>query len=77
MIEHICNKCGKKFNVFDEQQNFGFNYFVGYGSKYDGSRIELDLCCKCFDEVVDSIAAQCKFSPFGGSPNYYIDTEIN
>ena len=56
----ICNKCGKEFDIYDEQENFSIHsYQIGYGSKYDGSGLQLDLCCECMDELIDS----CKISP--------------
>ena len=45
-----CDLCGKPFNEFDEQEAFGLHYnSIGYGSKYDGCNIDVDLCCDCFD----------------------------
>ncbi len=55
--------CGKKFDTWDEQENFGIHSIPGYGSKYDGDRIELDLCCECFDKVMDIIVPMCQESP--------------
>lgn len=60
MIKKICNMCGKEFDMWDEQESFGiYNYNVGYGSKYDGDIIRLDLCCECADKIIDA----CKISP--------------
>ena len=65
----ICNMCGKKFDVFDAQEEFGFHYFVGYGSKYDLERIDADFCCQCFDKIIDWIAPQAKIPIFTGEYN--------
>lgn len=54
-----CNKCGKKFDMWDEQENYSIHTTAGYGSKHDGDEIELDLCCECMDELI----ASCKISP--------------
>lgn len=54
-----CNKCGKDFDMWDEQEDFSIHRHCGYGSKYDGSIINLDLCCDCFDEFISS----CAISP--------------
>ena len=59
----ICDMCGEEFNDWDKQENFGFHYNVGYGSKYDGNRIHLDFCCTCFDKLMDYILPQCKTEP--------------
>ena len=64
MRKTICDICGKEFDVFDEQERFGFHHTVGYGSEFDGSRIDVDLCCRCFDIMMNEyILPQCKKSP--------------
>lgn len=59
----ICNKCGKHFDQFDEAANFGLHYKVGYGSIYDNTDINLDLCCDCFDSLMKYIIPLCKIDP--------------
>jgi len=54
-----CNLCGKKFDAWDEQEDFSIYRSVGYGSRYDGSNLRLDLCCDCLDKLVD----ECVISP--------------
>lgn len=63
MRKCFCNMCGKQFDLWDEQEKFGFHYHVGYGSKHDGETIDVDLCCDCFDQVYDQIAAKCVYKP--------------
>lgn len=64
MKKTICNICGKEFDLWDEQESFGFQHHVGYGSKFDGDRIHVDLCCDCFDDMMDTyILPKCKISP--------------
>jgi Fe2+ or Zn2+ uptake regulation protein len=55
----VCNKCGKIFDIFDKQENFSISTVCGYGTKFDGSAINLHLCCDCMEELIDS----CKVSP--------------
>ena len=55
----ICNKCGKIFDTFDAQENFSIKRHLGYGTKYDGSKLDLSLCCECMETLID----ECKFSP--------------
>lgn len=43
MTKTICNVCGKEFNMWDDQEGFGFYYRVGYGSKHDGEDLKCDL----------------------------------
>lgn len=59
MKEIVCNKCGKKFDMWDEQEGFSIRTRCGYGTKYDGDEIELDLCCDCMEKLID----ECKISP--------------
>lgn len=50
-----CNLCGKKFELWDEEENFCFRHRFGYGSAYDGYLLNLNLCCKCFDRLMDEL----------------------
>ena len=59
----VCNMCGKDFDFWDTNENFCFDTHVGYGSSYDLKRIRLNLCCDCFDKVMDWILPQCKIDP--------------
>lgn len=58
-----CNMCGKLFDEWDYQEKFSFKSYIGYGSKYDLNKIDLNLCCSCFDKVMDFIIPQCKIIP--------------
>lgn len=57
--QYICNKCGNPFDMWDKQEAFHIYRQLGYGTKYDGSELELDLCCKCLEKLVE----ECKISP--------------
>lgn len=59
MKKTICNLCGKTFDFLDEQENFSIYTRIGYGSKYDGEQLKLDLCCECMDNVI----GLCVISP--------------
>ena len=63
MIIHKCDLCGKFLNEYDEQENFGLHYNnIGYGSKYDGCNINIDMCCECFDKMMkDYIQPRLQF----------------
>lgn len=54
-----CNKCGKEMDIWDRQENFYIRGICGYGTKYDGSEIQLNLCCDCMEELIDT----CVVSP--------------
>lgn len=59
----LCNLCGKEFDILDEQEDFGIHTRAGYGSKFDGDDVELDLCCECFDKLMDKLIPECKINP--------------
>ena len=57
--EILCNRCGERFNAWDTQEDFSIHKRLGYGTIYDGSTLELDLCCRCMEELI----AECVISP--------------
>lgn len=63
MYKRFCNVCGKEFDVWDEQEDFSISRNVGYGSKFDGDHIHLDMCCDCFDKLMDELIPKCAISP--------------
>ena len=65
-MSRTCHFCGKQFNFWDERQDFSFFRHVGYGSKYDRTDIALNLCCHCFDKVMDWLLPQCAVDPVCG-----------
>ncbi len=52
MIFYRCDLCGKVLDELDNQERFGLHYNVGYGSKYDGKHINIDMCCNYFDKLM-------------------------
>lgn len=57
-----CDMCGKQFDEFDRQESFGFHYpDVGYGSKFDNTSINIDLCCDCFDKMMDNLIPKLQY----------------
>lgn len=66
MYKRFCNICGKEFDFWDEQEDFSIVRNVGYGSKFDGSSIHLDMCCGCFDSLLESLIKECAISPVSG-----------
>lgn len=69
-----CNMCGKVFDEWDYQEDFCFDYHIGYGSKYDLNRLKLNLCIDCFDKVLDFILQQCKTNPL---EEYHFEGEVD
>lgn len=66
----LCNVCGQTFTEFDEQEHIGIHTKIGYGSKHDGDIIDLDICCRCFDNLIDKLSSQCIISPIQKSEYY-------
>ena len=59
MKEIFCNHCGKKFDIWDEQEGLRIHKTIGYGSIYDGDELNLRICCECMDKII----GECKISP--------------
>lgn len=59
MLNIKCNMCGKDFDLFDMQEHFSINRILGFGTKHDGCKLEMDICCECMDKLIES----CKISP--------------
>lgn len=52
-----CNRCGRPLDFWDLQEELIIHSdYLGYGTKHDGDSVHLQLCCNCFDELVDSCA---------------------
>lgn len=62
-MKEYCNKCGKKMDVYDLQTGIRMHDVLGYGSRYDGQTINLDLCSECTDELIDYIKSAGKYDP--------------
>lgn len=46
-----CQMCKKDLDVFDLESGITLDYVMGYGSKHDGERMRLMLCCGCTDRI--------------------------
>ena len=55
----VCNKCGKELDLWDTQENFSIERSLGYGTKYDGDKLKIHLCCDCMEKLID----ECMVSP--------------
>ena len=62
MENKVCNICGKTLDNFDLQNNPNIHTQLSYGSKYDGSTVDLDLCTDCWDFVLTQLHAQMALS---------------
>lgn len=64
MIVRKCNICGKELDFYDIQEKLSFHSHMGYGSKFDLCNIDIDLCCNCFDQLMDEyIIPHCAIDP--------------
>ena len=55
----VCNVCGNEFNMYDDIDGYSIHKKVGYGSKYDGKFMHMNICIKCMDKLIDS----CRIKP--------------
>ena len=55
----ICNKCGRVIENKETFLGFTADLGIGYGSKYDGETIRIDLCTDCIDRLIET----CVVSP--------------
>lgn len=55
-----CSACGKEFDIWDEQEDFSFDKYIGYGSNHDEEHIQFKLCCDCFDKIFEVIKPMIK-----------------
>lgn len=58
----VCNLCGRPLDEFDRQEDFSIHRYLGYGTKHDGERLNLSICCRCMDTIID----QCEVTPVDG-----------
>ena len=56
MANGVCNKCGRALDMWDKISGMHVEMELGYGSKYDGDFLHLELCNKCLDELAESCA---------------------
>lgn len=56
----ICNYCGEVMDYFDQNEDFSIKKTrLGFGTIYDGDKLELRLCCSCMEKIIQN----CKVSP--------------
>ena len=63
LVSTECTMCGKTLDEWDKYENYGADLHIGYGSKYDMSRLRFQLCCDCFDRILDMVVPLCKTNP--------------
>lgn len=51
----FCNCCGKEMDEMDKCGVTSISRILGYGSKYDGAYVEIDICADCFDKLIESM----------------------
>ena len=59
-MEKRCSMCNNPLDEWDLQEDFSFSRWIGYGSKYDLNKLDIQLCCTCFDKVLDFVLPKCK-----------------
>ena len=60
----VCNVCGKQIDqIYENQLVISIHNYIGYGSKHDGDKIDLDICADCFDKLIDGFREKCAVNP--------------
>lgn len=67
-----CTVCGKEFDEWATQENFGMDHYCNYGSKHDEEHIKIDMCCSCFEKLMDFVIPRCRQNPFENREYSYI-----
>ena len=62
-VKVACDENGKAFDSYDYHHDLCFDKCMGYGSTHDLERVRLNLCCDCFDKILDWVLPQCKINP--------------
>lgn len=58
-----CTMCNRILNEFDINGDFSYHKWIGYGSRYDENRLDVELCGECFDKVVSFIVNNSATNP--------------
>lgn len=58
-----CTMCNRILNEWDMYGDFYYHKWIGYGSRYDENRLDLELCGNCFDKVVSFIVNNSANNP--------------
>ena len=54
-----CNVCGKDTTSREVHIAIEIHKPIGYGSRYDGDKIDLDVFTNCVDSILDAISKVC------------------
>lgn len=50
-----CTMCNKALDMWDLQEDFSYQKWIGYGSVHDTEYLDMRFCCQCFDKVLGYI----------------------
>lgn len=59
MTRKFCNMCGREMDWADDSAEFNIHTYLGYGTRYDGGYLRLDLCCNCMERLIE----ECELNP--------------
>lgn len=46
-------------DVWDLNEDTKIEKYLGFGSEHDGERVEISICCRCFDNII----RECVINP--------------
>ena len=55
-MSEYCNLCGREMDFADAVADFKLYKYLGYGTKYDGDLLDMKICCKCMERLIDACA---------------------
>lgn len=51
-----CNVCGRPFGLVDKYGGLFIDEVLGYGTKHDGERLCMNICCRCLESMIERCA---------------------
>lgn len=70
----VCDICGRTYEFLDVQASKSNTIYLGFGSKYDLNIFNYDVCCECFDKMIDLVLPLFPKSPLDEC-DFYNDEE--
>ena len=71
-----CTMCNKTLDEWDLQEDFSYHKWIGYGSVYDLNKLDIQLCCGCFDKVLTFVLKSSVNNPLQEYDIKYADGHL-
>lgn len=80
----ICDRCGKEISYPTDEYNYEADGCwsihlgrAGYGSSFDGSDVNFDICDDCLYEFVNTFKHKDRVFNSGSNTYYEVDTDLD